>query len=637
MLLNNNMINIPNDENNIIIKKEKDLDNPNLAGSPEGTIKHNSKSKKCLPSFFFENIEKDDYFKEQNSNCDNESNEEKDTNDINLENNLSENGEEEKVPSFDQLKIFDSQNKNNMNNSDYQKHNSYFNENKNKEEAIINNGINYNINGNLSNQNYAINFEKNFFSNSFNNRNSNYYYQNYFNVSNSNNLNPNILNSLNNSDNNVNIINNNTFINNQSMNPFSNSFGPIYPFNSLNFQHYFSGPIKSDNSSDGFNNFNYLIENKNNVSNNDIDKNCFSLNLPFSSIEQKNENISYEKKKKKKKKNKANDENTNNDLCINIKKLLNMTDNSLYNYLITQKGSREVQTALKKIKENEVEILINKLENYISDITIDKYGNYFSQKLIQICIPSQRMKIMKFINKRFTEISNNSYGTHPLQTLMEIINMPEEKKLALSYILGNESTLSLDSKGTHVLQKFISNTVDEEREELNKNIINLIEKLIIDPFGVCVLIKLVKHTKDKTISEKIAKYITDNGPLSFIQHPYANYAVQILLNSTDLSNCEYIIETIVNNYLSLSMQKFSSNVVENCIKYGDEATVKKIYNSIFEQEKLDSLLNNNYGNFVLEKLIARLNKEEKSKIIKKIEKLGKTKNLSNTLRNLLYE
>ena len=314
-----------------------------------------------------------------------------------------------------------------------------------------------------------------------------------------------------------------------------------------------------------------------------------------------------------------------------------MTDNSLYNYLITQKGSREVQTALKKIKENEVEILINKLENYISDITIDKYGNYFSQKLIQICIPSQRMKIMKFINKRFTEISNNSYGTHPLQTLMEIINMPEEKKLALSYILGNESTLSLDSKGTHVLQKFISNTVDEEREELNKNIINLIEKLIIDPFGVCVLIKLVKHTKDKTISEKIAKYITDNGPLSFIQHPYANYAVQILLNSTDLSNCEYIIETIVNNYLSLSMQKFSSNVVENCIKYGDEATVKKIYNSIFEQEKLDSLLNNNYGNFVLEKLIARLNKEEKSKIIKKIEKLGKTKNLSNTLRNLLYE
>ena len=296
-----------------------------------------------------------------------------------------------------------------------------------------------------------------------------------------------------------------------------------------------------------------------------------------------------------------------------------------------------MQIALKKIKENEAEILIDKLKYYISDITIDKYGNYFSQKLIQVCVPSQRIKILKNINSRFVEISNNSFGTHPLQTLMEIINMSEEKKIVLSLIIGNELILSLDSKGTHVLQKFISNTIDEEREQLNKNIINLIEKLIVDPFGVCVLIKLVKHTKDKSITKRIANYVTDNGPLSFIQHPYANYAVQILINSTDLSYCENIIETIVNNYLSLSMQKFSSNVVENCIKYGDEVSVKKIYKAIIEQEKLESLLNNSYGNFVLEKLISRLNKEEKSKLIKKIEKLGKSKILTNTLRNLLYE
>ena len=184
---------------------------------------------------------------------------------------------------------------------------------------------------------------------------------------------------------------------------------------------------------------------------------------------------------------------------------------------------------------------------------------------------------------------------------------------------------------------YILTPVDDEREKLNKNIINLIEKLIIDPFGVCVLIKLVKHTKDKSIGKKIANYITDNDPLTFIQHPYANYAVQILINSTDLSFCDKIIETIVNNYLSLSMQKFSSNVVENCIKFGDENSVKKIYKAIIEQEKLESLLNNNYGNFVLEKLIARLNKEEKMIFIKKIEKLGKTKVISNTIKNLLYK
>ena len=85
------------------------------------------------------------------------------------------------------------------------------------------------------------------------------------------------------------------------------------------------------------------------------------------------------------------------------------------------------------------------------------------------------------------------------------------------------------------------------------------------------------------------------------------------------------------------MQKFSSNVVENCIKYGKESTIKKIFKNILEQEKLESLLGNNYGNFVLEKLIARLNKEEKNIFIKKFEKIGKTKPISNSLKNLLYK
>jgi uncharacterized membrane-anchored protein YjiN (DUF445 family) len=219
---------------------------------------------------------------------------------------------------------------------------------------------------------------------------------------------------------------------------------------------------------------------------------------------------------------------------------------------------------------------------------------------------------------------------------MEIVNMPEEKKLILKYILGNETVLSFDIKGTHILQKYICNTNDEDRYELNINIINLMDKLIVDISGVCVLIKLIKHTKDKIILEKVAKYITNNEPLFFIQHPYANYAVQsLIMNPVALPFCEKIIETIVNNYLSLSMQKFSSNVVENCIKYADENSVKKIYNAIIDQEKIESLLNNNYGNYVLEKLIERIGQEDKIKLAKKIEKFGKNKILSNCLKSII--
>ena len=621
-----------NDEFNF---KSKSNNNFNLKEKnskvPEGLNNY----KHCLPSFLV-----DDYF-QQGSDCDNDSSEDKD--DI-KKNNSFDNTKEEKNNSKN---LLEGKKTENTSNNEEIKSNILYNNNNNI------NSINHNMNNmnnisdnNLINNNspnlfnpFPLYQEKNMFTNSFNNTNpSTYYYQNYLNSINKMNNMPSLEPNYNILNNNINIINNNNFMN-QKNNPFFNinnnsnniNYPQTFSFNSPPTKKYFNQSMNEINTQNYMNNLMFngdLNQKKNKIftANSNWNKGPIPIHKNM-----KNENFS-DKNKKMKKKNKKESKEENNI----VKKMLNMSDYSLCNFLKNQKDSREAQNALVTMKENEVDVLINKLKNFISDVTIDKYGNYFTQKLIQICVPSQRLKIIQNINTHFVEIANNSFGTHPLQSLMEIINMPEEKKLILKYILGNETILSFDSRGTHILQKYIINTKDEDRGELNNNIVNLIDKLIIDISGVCVLIKLIKHTKDKIILEKIANYITNNEPLFFIQHPYANYAVQILImNQIALPFCNKIIETIVNNYLSLSMQKFSSNVVENCIKYADEKSVKKIYNAIIDQEKIESLLNNNYGNYVLEKLIERLNRDDKIKLAKKIEKFGKNKILSSCLKNII--
>ena len=557
-----------------------------------------SHENQCLPKGLLMDINEHDdyykyYFKDTSNSLDEESNEEKiNDNKINSKGNISfENSTQD---NSNNLLNFSQNNKFLFNNNSNINNHAFFN----------NNQIPFSENNNNSflNQNQNNNSLNNFNMNYFNNNNSNNFeYPLFYN----NNGNSSKINCSYNS-----------FNSNLPKN--MNSFIGLSPMNSLNFNNYML-PLSF---------------------NNDMNNNkCVSFKEMGSNSKKGFSGVKYNKKNLSNIENKITEESiaNNNFSNLSIKKLFEMPDQNLYNYIITQKGSRDVQNIIKKVNENEVEILISKIKNYFSEITLDKYGNYFSRKLIQICIPSQRIKLLESMKNRFVEIANSSYGTHPLQNLIEIINMAEEKKIVLNYILNNESILALDSKGTHVLQKFISCTKDEERYELNQNLINLIDRLIINPFGVCVLIKLVKHTQDRSIPKKIANYITNGDPLSFIQHPYANYAVQILLSNTDLSDCDVIIETIIQNYLSLSMQKYSSNVVENCIKFGKESTIKIIFKSIIEQEKLESLLNNNYGNFVLEKLIARLNKEEKMIFIKKIEKLGKTKVISNTIKSLLYK
>ena len=316
-------------------------------------------------------------------------------------------------------------------------------------------------------------------------------------------------------------------------------------------------------------------------------------------------------------------------------RLLEMPSENLFIYLTNQEGSRQGQNIINKMKENEVDILLNKIFPYLSEIFKDKYGNYFSKKLIQIVVPNQRIKLIKNLENNFILLSKSLYGTHPIQFLVETINMFEEKNLILNYIINKTLELALDQRGNCVLKKFIISTKDEERKELNKNLIQNIDKLIFNQYGVIILISLIKHSKDFFIHKQISDFIINNNPIYFIRHPYSNYVVQGLLIYTDLKLNEEIIKIITNNYLVLSLQKNSNKVVENCIKYGKRSIAKKIFKDLLEKNNLECLLNNYYGNFVLEKLIVKLTKEEKNMVIKKIEETGKIKEVNDVIINLL--
>ena len=412
-----------------------------------------------------------------------------------------------------------------------------------------------------------------------------------------------------------------------------------YQNNNNIFQNYFNQNNINTNSLNSFNSFNsYNSTNFNSFSNFSRynSTNSIRLNQPYQNSFQNNNNINLNI-----------NHNINNtkfgsdsNIKVNINrmtknKLLEMTPEKIYDYLRTQKGSRQAQNIINKMNENEVEILLTKIIPNLSQIMSDKYGNYFSKKLIQICLPSQRIKILKNLGEDFINISKDSHGTHPLQFLIETINMPEEKNLVLSYIINNEYELAVDQKGTNVLKKFIIGTKGEERTELNNNLIKLIDKLIINQYGSIIFIILIKNTNNKDIYKQISQYISNNKPLYYVQHPYSNYVVQALLHFSDLEFCEDIIKAVLNNYLILSLKKNSNKVVEYCIKSAKSSTVKKIFNDVLDKNNLESLINNCYGNFVLEKLIMKLNRDEKNIINNKIEELGLKGKISNSIKSLL--
>ena len=125
-----------------------------------------------------------------------------------------------------------------------------------------------------------------------------------------------------------------------------------------------------------------------------------------------------------------------------IQSLMNNINLDFCEFVKTQKGSRILQKLLNKILPNELDLILEKIKDNFSDLMTDTYGNYFCQKIIQSCSAEQRIFILKNLKKVFTSISCHPSGTHAIQTLIEIINMPGEEELVKECVKDNILKLS---------------------------------------------------------------------------------------------------------------------------------------------------------------------------------------------------
>jgi hypothetical protein len=91
------------------------------------------------------------------------------------------------------------------------------------------------------------------------------------------------------------------------------------------------------------------------------------------------------------------------------------------------------------------------------------------------------------VSQHFLEISNNTFGTHAIQSLIEIINLQDEEDLLKRSLEGNILKISYNSNGTHIIQKIILCMEEKNRTYLNEFIINNLSKMCMNSNGICVV------------------------------------------------------------------------------------------------------------------------------------------------------
>jgi len=295
-----------------------------------------------------------------------------------------------------------------------------------------------------------------------------------------------------------------------------------------------------------------------------------------------------------------------------VHEILACLDTKLADYIKSQKGSRDMQKLLNRITPDELDLILGEIGDSLPDLMVDGYSNYFCQKLAQCCSSEQRIFFLKKIGTKFADIACNKKGTYALQGIIEIINLVDEENIIRESIEKHIVFLSLDNNGTHVIQKLITCFDEERREYLNSKIIENFLKLVLDQNGICIAKLLVATNVSLGTRKRILDTLTANC-LEMVQNPFGNYIIQEVFEKWGFEACKDIISVIHQNIISLSIQKYSSNVVEKSIEISEPIFRRKTLKDLFLSSKVSSLVKNKFGSFVVNKAISFVKNDESLK------------------------
>lgn len=137
--------------------------------------------------------------------------------------------------------------------------------------------------------------------------------------------------------------------------------------------------------------------------------------------------------------------------------------------------------------------------------------------------------------------------------------------------------------------------------------------------GCCVLQRCIDHASGHQKAELIAA-ITNNAH-ELVQNPFGNYVLQYIIDLQEKEFTDPLCYTFAGFVCGYSKQKFSSNVIEKCIRGADSQVSRVLIEEMLTPTELEKLLRDNYANYVVQTAIEYADTDLKKTLVEHIEPL----------------
>lgn len=296
--------------------------------------------------------------------------------------------------------------------------------------------------------------------------------------------------------------------------------------------------------------------------------------------------------------------------------ILNKLRGRFEQIILTHKGSRIFQNYLKNTHNDILHQIFVEIKPKLSELLKDNYANYFCKKFFDCLNQKDRIDFLSAIKNDLSALAIDNTATYPIQGILEQLGSKAEKKIIYLGLKDSISIYCYNIYGTHVLEKMLSYFEDEFIEEIINYVYNNFINLSYHINGICIVKKLLLMTYKKDLHQKLKKIVFDNA-LNLVVHPYGNYVIQVIVENWEDKELIEILDKYKGKYVSLSMQKYSSNVLERIIEKNEE-NLNLYIEEICNNQDISEIMRNNFGNYVVQKALKLSTGKNQELLIKEI-------------------
>ncbi|KAG0320477.1 mRNA binding protein puf3 [Linnemannia gamsii] len=219
---------------------------------------------------------------------------------------------------------------------------------------------------------------------------------------------------------------------------------------------------------------------------------------------------------------------------------------------------------------------------------------------------------LKDIEGSVVEFSSDQHGSRFIQQKLETAT-DDEKQMVFEEIMPHALQLMTDVFGNYVIQKFFEHGQQDQKTALAKQMEDHVLSLALQMYGCRVVQKGLEHV----LSDQQAILVKelDGNVLKCVKDQNGNHVIQKAIECVPAEHIQFIIGAFTGQVYSLATHPYGCRVIQRMFEHCAD-TKTPLMDELHKY--IPNLVQDQYGNYVIQHILERGQPSEKSLVVSKI-------------------